>query len=141
MVGATGFEPATSWTQTTRSSQAELRSELMMPMELSWFSQSNGPTAAGYFACIRVQGKRIRRGWKTRSTKAKAKIDYFATSLPTMLLFDDDLQYCQATTALFLQAQARLGLGQKVSAKKLLQQVLQRDPNHALANDLNYELS
>src|SRR5258706_12405916 len=27
MVGATGFEPATSWTQTTRSSQAELRSE------------------------------------------------------------------------------------------------------------------
>ncbi len=26
MVGATGFEPATSWTQTTRSSQAELRS-------------------------------------------------------------------------------------------------------------------
>ena len=27
MVGATGFEPATSWTQTTRSSQAELRSD------------------------------------------------------------------------------------------------------------------
>ena len=70
----------------------------------------------------------------------KAKIDYFATSLPTMLLFDDDLQYRQATTAVFLQAQARLGLGQNATAKKLLQQVLQRDPSHALANDLNHEL-
>jgi tetratricopeptide (TPR) repeat protein len=68
--------------------------------------------------------------------KAEAKIDYFATSLPTMLLFDDDLQFRQETTALFLQAQARLGLGQKVPAKKLLSKVLKRDPNHALAADL-----
>ncbi len=68
--------------------------------------------------------------------KAKAKVDYFATSLPTMLLFDDDLQYRQATTALFLQAQAQLGLGQSAAAKNLLRQVLQRDPNHALAADL-----
>ena len=65
-----------------------------------------------------------------------AKIDYFATSLPTMLLFDDDLQFRQETTALFLQSQAQLGLGLKMQAKKLLQQVLRRDPNHALAADL-----
>ena len=45
--------------------------------------------------------------------KSQAKIDYFATSLPTMLLFDDDLQFRQETTALFLQAQAQLGLGQQ----------------------------
>ena len=67
--------------------------------------------------------------------KAEAKIDYFATSLPTMLLFDDDLQFRQETTALFLQAQARLGLGQKAEANKLLSTVLKRDPNHALAAD------
>lgn len=67
--------------------------------------------------------------------KSKAKIDYFATSLPTMLLFDDDLQFRQETTALFLQAQAQLGLGKKSVAKKLLQTVLRRDPNHALAAD------
>lgn len=73
--------------------------------------------------------------------KAQAKVDYFATSLPTMLLFDDDLQRRQETTALFLQAQARLGLGQKPLAKRLLTSVLQRDPNHALAADLNKELS
>jgi tetratricopeptide (TPR) repeat protein len=67
--------------------------------------------------------------------KVPAKIDYFATSLPTMLLFDDDLQFRQETTALFLQAQAQFGLGKKAKAKSLLQIVLRRDPNHALAAD------
>jgi hypothetical protein len=52
-----------------------------------------------------------------------------------MLLFDDDLQFRQETTALFLQAQAQSGLGKKSIAKKLLQTVLRRDPNHALAAD------
>jgi tetratricopeptide (TPR) repeat protein len=68
--------------------------------------------------------------------KIEAKIDYFATSLPAMLLFEDDLQFRQETTALFLQAQARLGLGMKSEAKNLLTIVLKRDPNHALAADL-----
>ena len=45
-----------------------------------------------------------------------AVVDYFATSLPTMLLFADDLQLRQETTALFLQAQAHLGLGGKARA-------------------------
>ena len=68
--------------------------------------------------------------------KTPATIDYFATSLPTMLLFDDDLPARQRTTALFLEAQARLGLGQASAARRLLRRVLQRDPNHALAADL-----
>jgi tetratricopeptide (TPR) repeat protein len=68
--------------------------------------------------------------------KSPAQIDYFATSLPTMLLFDDDLQFRQETTALFLQAQAQLGLGRKSKATALLQTVLRRDPNHALAADI-----
>jgi predicted Zn-dependent protease len=68
--------------------------------------------------------------------KMPATIDYFATSLPTMLLFDDDLQARQQTTALFLEAQARLGLGQITAARKLLRRVLRRDPSHALAADL-----
>lgn len=68
--------------------------------------------------------------------KTVAKIDYFATSLPTMLLFDADIQAVQETTAIFLEAQAELGLGRKAQAKKLLNTVLTRDPNHALAADL-----
>lgn len=65
-----------------------------------------------------------------------AKIDYFATSLPTMLLFHDDLQQRQKTTALFLRAQAHLGLGEKAKGRRLLKKVLTRDPSHALAADL-----
>lgn len=68
--------------------------------------------------------------------RAPAKIDYFATSLPTMLLFSDDLDRRQKTTALFLEAQARLGLGQPAAGRRLLRVVLQRDPSHALAADL-----
>ena len=68
--------------------------------------------------------------------EALAQIDYFATSLPTMLLFEDDLQFRQQTTALFLEAQALLGLGRKKKARALLRTVLKRDPNHPLARDL-----
>jgi len=75
------------------------------------------------------------RTYARKLQKTPATIDYFATSLPTMLLFDDDLQFRQETTALFLQAQAQLGLGGRTKARTLIQTVLHRDPNHALAAD------
>ncbi len=68
--------------------------------------------------------------------RTAAKIDYFATSLATLVLFDDDLQLRHETMALFLQAQAQLGLGRRARARVLLHQVLRRDPNHPLAADL-----
>lgn len=75
-------------------------------------------------------------GYARRLAKAPATIDYFATSLPTMLLFDDDLAARQRTTALLLEAQARLGLGQAAAARSRLRAVLRRDPGHELAADL-----
>ena len=72
--------------------------------------------------------------------KTPATIDYFATSLPTMLLFDEDLQARQLTTAMFLEAQALLGLGRRAAAKRLLAEVLRRDPAHAPAADLVADL-
>lgn len=72
----------------------------------------------------------------TGLARTPASIDYFATSLPTMLLFDDDLQARQRTAAWFLEAQARLGLGQAAAARRLLRQVLRRDPSHEPAADL-----
>ncbi len=87
----------------------------------------------------RAKAKKLLRdllAYARRLQHATAKVDYFATSLPTMLLFDDDLQFRQETTALFLQAQAELGLGNKTKARSLLRTVLKRDPNHALAADL-----
>jgi tetratricopeptide (TPR) repeat protein len=72
--------------------------------------------------------------------KQKAKIDYFATSLPTMLLFEDDLQARQTTDARFIQALAEYGLGRKSQALKLTSDVLSRDPSHGAAADLVSEL-
>jgi tetratricopeptide (TPR) repeat protein len=84
------------------------------------------------------EGKRLLKqllDYARRLAVTPAKIDYFATSLPTMLLFEDDLQARQETIALFLQAQALLGLKRKSAARRLFKEVLRRDPNHALAAD------
>jgi len=66
----------------------------------------------------------------------KSRIDYFATSLPSMLQFEDDLEERNTVKSIFLRAQAWLGLGQSQKARDLLNQVLQLDRNHALAADL-----
>jgi tetratricopeptide (TPR) repeat protein len=63
-------------------------------------------------------------------------IDYFATSLPAMLLFDEDLKERQTIQATFLQAQALLGLGAVDEATRALRQVLSKDRNHSGAIDL-----
>jgi tetratricopeptide (TPR) repeat protein len=75
-------------------------------------------------------------GYARQLAKTPAQIDYFATSLPTMLLFDDDLALRNDINARFLEAQARLGLGQRARARRILLALLQRDPAHALAADL-----
>jgi len=71
-----------------------------------------------------------------RLSQAPAQIDYFATSLPTMLLFDEDLQARQSLTARFLKAQALFCLGHKTRAAKLAREVLVRDPSHPAADFL-----
>ena len=75
------------------------------------------------------------RTYARKLASTTAKIDYFATSLPTMLLFDDDIQTRQKTTALFMKAQAELGLGNKAKGLALLREVLHADPNHPMAMD------
>ena len=64
------------------------------------------------------------------------KIDYFATSLPAMLLFDEDLARRQTITARFLEGQARIGLGEEAEGLRLLEEVLAMDNTHAGAIDL-----
>jgi tetratricopeptide (TPR) repeat protein len=103
-------------------------SELTYYSALSWKKLGQTSKAMKIFRELLAYGQKLQ--------KRQAKIDYFATSLPTMLLFNDDLQFRQETTALFLQAQAQLGLGKSTRAGALLQRTLRRDPNHALAADL-----
>jgi tetratricopeptide (TPR) repeat protein len=66
------------------------------------------------------------------------RIDYFATSLPAMLLFDESLSERQTTTSYFLRAQAVLGLNplNKSLGIDMLRQVLERDRSHVGAIDL-----
>ncbi|MBK8979373.1 MAG: DUF5107 domain-containing protein [Planctomycetes bacterium] len=59
-----------------------------------------------------------------------AEIDYFATSLPDLLVFRDDLRKRQDTEARFLRALADLGLGAAEAAVAGLRDVLARDPSH-----------
>ena len=65
-------------------------------------------------------------------------IEYFTTSLPTMLLFNDDLQKRNLVEARFLEAQALYGLGDLAGAQRLLDEVLALDPYHAGAMDLRH---
>jgi len=67
-------------------------------------------------------------------------IDYFATSLPAMLLFEEDLKKRNLLTAHFLEAQARHGLGQTKRARTLIRNILEQDPNHGLAADFAREM-
>ncbi|HTT70392.1 MAG TPA: tetratricopeptide repeat protein, partial [Anaeromyxobacteraceae bacterium] len=72
----------------------------------------------------------------TRLLGERAEIDYFATSLPAMLLFEDDLDRRQRVSALVMLAQASLGLGRPDRARAHLEEALALDPSHALASDL-----
>jgi hypothetical protein len=66
----------------------------------------------------------------------EAKIDYFATSLPTLLLFNEDLDKKQSVAAKLLQATALTGLGVAAEAKQLLTWILLADPDNLLAIEL-----
>jgi tetratricopeptide (TPR) repeat protein len=64
------------------------------------------------------------------------EIDYFATSIPAMLLFREDVVRRNLIEAKFLRAQAFLGLDRKSEAFALLHSVLEMDHNQIRAADL-----
>ncbi|MFA6286417.1 MAG: DUF5107 domain-containing protein [Opitutaceae bacterium] len=70
--------------------------------------------------------------------KTPAKIDYFATSLPTILLFDEDLQERRNIAARFLEAQANFCMGRRELAAKLAREILAADPNHPAGDFLAF---
>ena len=73
--------------------------------------------------------------------RTEPTIDYFATSLPTMLLFEENLVLRNRTDALFLRAQALAGLGRAAESTALIQEVLKMNRNHAGAGDLLSQLN
>ena len=58
------------------------------------------------------------------------KIDYFAVSLPDLLIWEDDLQRRNTVYCRYLMALGCYGLGQKERAMRELNRVTELDPNH-----------
>lgn len=73
------------------------------------------------------------RDFAHKQMDAAVKIDYFATSLPNLLLFEDDLQKRNRVDCLFLLALSELGLQNTERALEVLNQVLSLDCNHIAA--------
>lgn len=65
----------------------------------------------------------------------EAKVDYFATSLPNLLLFEDDLAKRSRVDGLFRLALACAGLGRREDAAAGLREVLALDRNHIAARE------
>ncbi|MDN4613816.1 DUF5107 domain-containing protein [Leifsonia sp. F6_8S_P_1B] len=66
----------------------------------------------------------------------RASIDYFATSLPTMLIFREDIQQTHADLVAVMDAQLALLRGDRPAAQSLLLALQERDPADALVRDL-----
>ena len=65
-----------------------------------------------------------------RQLTAEVKVDYFATSLPNFLLFEDDLQNRNRVDSLYLIGLAHAGLGETIDAENRFREVLSLDVNH-----------
>jgi tetratricopeptide (TPR) repeat protein len=72
----------------------------------------------------------------TELMKTAPKVDYFATSLPNLLLFDDDLEKRNRIESMVLRALAKDGLGESEKAVELLEEVIAEDANHSFAIEI-----
>jgi tetratricopeptide (TPR) repeat protein len=70
-----------------------------------------------------------------RRAREGVRIDYFATSLPSLLLFDDDLRHRNAIECRYLEGLALGGLGRVADAKRRLKDVLDEDVAHVGATE------
>jgi tetratricopeptide (TPR) repeat protein len=66
-----------------------------------------------------------------RRARQPQRIDYFATSLPTFLIFEDDLDLRNRTGCRYLEGLALAGLGRGRAAVAVLRDVLDLDVDHA----------
>lgn len=58
------------------------------------------------------------------------RIDYFAVSLPDLMIFDEDLNRKNQAHCLYMMALGHMGLGDTAAAEKELTEILEKDPNH-----------
>lgn len=68
-----------------------------------------------------------------RRSREEARIDYFATSLPSFLLFEDDLSHRNRIECRYLQGLSLAGLGGRRAAARAFRDVLEQDASHLAA--------
>lgn len=71
-----------------------------------------------------------------RWAEEPATVDYFATSLPSMLLFTEDPGQAKRIRVLVMRAELLLDAGDPGCAERLLERVLEQDRSHPVALDL-----
>jgi tetratricopeptide (TPR) repeat protein len=81
-----------------------------------------------YEKAIQLFDSLIRHGIKQQF--ADVSIDYFAVSLPNMLIWDIDHYKSNQVNCLYLQGLGQFGLGNLTEATGILKQALVIDPNH-----------
>jgi tetratricopeptide (TPR) repeat protein len=79
------------------------------------------------FAGLRERGRELQQ--------LPGTIDYFATSLPNMLVFEEDLTQRNRLDGQFLEGLALLAQGNPAAAKTLFAQILDLDASHYQASD------
>ncbi|GAA3980065.1 tetratricopeptide repeat protein [Mucilaginibacter dorajii] len=90
---------------------------------LGWKKLGNQEKAAQIFNKLVAYGK--------AHENDEVKIDYFAVSLPNLLIFDDDLNLRNRIHTYFLQGLGLLGLHEFDAARVMLGNVLEFDATHA----------
>jgi len=89
---------------------------------LAWLKLGDSTTANKIFDRLIAFGK--------RHCNDRIEIDYFAVSLPDLLVFDQDLDVKNNIHCNYLIGLGMLGLGKKEEAKKYFTNVLHKDLNH-----------
>jgi tetratricopeptide (TPR) repeat protein len=104
-------------------------------------AESNGgPTPATFYRALalaelgsKLESHEVLRDLlqdASRQLDREVQIDYFATSLPNFLLFEDDLQKRNRVECLFLIGLAQLGFENREAAAGAFREVLLLDVNH-----------
>ncbi len=112
----------------------------------AWQRAANAPAATDVFAYYRALAlNALGRQQKAQAVlntlrnqaetqlRSEAGIDYFATSLPNFLIFEDDISLRNRVEHLVLRGFAQLGLGRYVEASADLGEALSLDRNHLFA--------
>jgi tetratricopeptide (TPR) repeat protein len=89
---------------------------------LSWIKLGDKERAKSIFSKLLAYGK--------AHENDEVKIDYFAVSLPNLLIFDDDLNLRNVCHTSFLQGLGLLGLDELDAAKEMFTKVLLMDAAH-----------